>query len=172
MKNRINRSFDNKFQEKEPPQGHREEFEKKLDLHFPKEQYSTYRQWSIAAILVFLISLASFFYMDSTRNNRLENEILEWSEREKIYLNDIDKEWKKFVLISKDETLVKKYKKRLYDLDVSYQILTEIYNENRQDTLVLEELIKNLQLRLHFLKDIQKHILLLEQKKLQNEEVF
>jgi septation ring formation regulator EzrA len=81
------------------------------------------------------------------------------------YLKHIASEWKTFQLTATDESLVKKYKERLENLDESYQELKQTFLVQKNSLTTLEKMIKNLQMRLTLLQEIQQHL-----KRLQDEQ--
>ena len=76
----------------------------------------------------------------------------------------INKEWNSFLILAKDENLISRYKKRLDDLDLDYREISKQYDDDTSDILIIEALVENLQTRVDLLKDIQKHITLLNQQ--------
>ena len=88
------------------------------------------------------------------------------------YLANIEAEWKSFVAIAKDEVLVKRFRKKLDELDNDYQDISLQFKEDSDNILAVEALIDNLQNRLQILKDIQKHIKILNQNNEHNENII
>jgi len=82
---------------------------------------------------------------------------------EAAYLKDIETEWQSFVAIADDAILVERFRKKLKDLDADYQDISLQFKDDSNNILVIEALVENLQTRLQILKDIQKHINILNQ---------
>ena len=78
------------------------------------------------------------------------------------YLKHIEMEWNAFQLSANDTHLVKKYKERLESLDESYQDLKQEFLVQKNSLTALEKMIKNLQMRLTLLQEIQEHLKRLE----------
>ena len=140
---------------------YREEFFEKLKSEKKYKSknriYENFR--NIAAVLLIFFSVGYFMV---TQNNEKENSLSAQIEAiEKEYLSNIDKEWKSFLLLTKDDKLVKKYKKRLSDLNQEYLEISEQHKEDNNNIFIIEAIIENLQTRLQLLKDIQEHITIL-----------
>ena len=78
-------------------------------------------------------------------------------------------EWQNFLELAKDENLIQRYKSKLEDLDTDYRLISEQFKHDTNNILVIQDLVNNLQTRLQLLKDIQQHIILLNQKNEQHE---
>lgn len=155
------------------PKNHRDDFLRKLRASKRVSVGKVYYRYSyrIAAILVLGILLAyglinTFKTNDTTRQNVLFAQI---TSIEKEYLKDIDKEWNNFLLLTKDEKLVKRYKDRLDNLDQDYQAISKQFKADINSILIIEQLVDNLQTRLQLLRDIQKHIKTINQQNEQDE---
>lgn len=140
---------------------YRQEFFEKLNSekkHNPKKKSYKYFR-NIAAVLLIFLSVGYFVISQNNENkNSLSTQI---EDMEKEYLRNIDKEWKSFLLLTKDDNLVNKYKKRLADLNEEYLEISEHHKEDNNNILIVEAIIENLQTRLELLKDIQEHITIL-----------
>ena len=78
--------------------------------------------------------------------------------------DSINREWKNFLILTTDKDLVRRYEKRLLDLDKDYQAVSKQFKEDTNDIATVENLIDNLQTRLQLLKDIQEHIKIINQQ--------
>lgn len=169
MKRDIRNLFKEEDLKKNPlPNNHRLEFLEKLKANSsievePKNKFLVYK---IAASVLLFVSIGYFISKPFNSESKIEtSRLIEQIETvEQQYLKSIDKEWENFLMLSKDEKLIKRYKNRLDDLNQSYQEISEQYRNDANDFLVLETLVENLQTRLQLLKDIQKHIILLNQQ--------
>lgn len=151
------------------PDNHRQEFYEKLKASRPKRQSKIDRSYlfKVAAMVTLFIALAVALFVktDRIKNNVVEIPIeTEIQAIEKKYLASIDKEWNNFLTIAKDEVLIKRFDKKLKDLDRDYQVFSEQFQNDKSNVLVIEALVNNLQTRLKLLKDIQEHINILNQK--------
>lgn len=165
MKRDIRELFNKEVEETKHalPKSHREEFLKKLETK--QFRNSNYLFYKIAAVLVVALTV-SFFVLNK---NEVEVEqksplVAQIEAVEKEYLTNIETEWKNFKTIATDSVLVKRYKKKLGELDADYQEISEVFKTDSNNILIVETLIDNLQTRLELLKDIQEHIKILNQK--------
>lgn len=148
------------------PDGHREDFYAKLKISKPRNKNVTDYTYvyKVAAIVLVLLT-AGYFFINGDAAAKNEKAFVKQIEAiEKDYMVSIDKEWKSFLLLAKDENLVSRYKKRLEDLDADYKEISKQYVDDSNDVFMIEALVENLQTRLNLLKDIQKHINLLNQQ--------
>ncbi|MFK7748884.1 MAG: hypothetical protein AB8B65_10860 [Kordia sp.] len=143
------------------PKGHRAEFLEKLSA---TETVSTsnppFTYWrAIAAACVLLIGIGAFVYTNNGGKKVEQTSLFtEMKSIEDKYLQDIASEWKSFQLTANDNYLVKKYEERLKNLDASYQELKEVFLVEKNSLTTLEKMIKNLQMRLNLLQEIQQHL--------------
>ena len=141
---------------KKLPDNHRVEFLKKLKQPLNTKINRFFFLKIAAAILIALSVGYHTFY------NQQDDEVLtivaQIEAIEGEYLVDIETEWKKFIAITNDEVLVTRFKKKLNELDKDYKEITVEFKNGTNNILVIEMLIDNLQTRLQILKDIQKHI--------------
>jgi hypothetical protein len=168
MKQDIREIFKNEaLQKKKLPNFHEDEFLGKLEKTSKKKPIS--HIWKIAVSIALLFSVGYYFL-----NTKVKIEptlFVQVKQIEKEYLQNIKTEWKNFVALTDDENLIKKYKEKLSALDVGYKEITKQFNKAPNNIFVLEKLIKNLQTRLQFLKDIQSHIKILNQKNISYETI-
>lgn len=148
------------------PKSHREEFLEKLKSNQskPSKKYnlSKYLFLKIAAVLIIALTVG-YFTLEKTEIE--ENPLIaQVAQVEKEYLANIETEWQNFKAIATDSVLVKRFEKRLTDLDADYQEVSKAFKNDTNNILVVESLIDNLQTRLQLLKDIQEHIKILNQK--------
>jgi uncharacterized membrane-anchored protein YhcB (DUF1043 family) len=147
--------------EKQLSANHRIEFLEKLkDETKPKQ--SLFLWLKIAAVLV--VGLLIGFTMFNTETIEKPSPIIAQVEAvEAEYLKNIDAEWQSFIAVANDEKLVKRFERKLNDLDEDYKEIAFEFKENSNNILVVEALVDNLQTRLQILKDIQEHIKILNQ---------
>jgi hypothetical protein len=170
MKRDIRDLFtDNEVSEHKLPKGHKEAFKVKLLEVKPNKTSKVFNyKWlyKIAAMLLVFLALGYvLFPKNNTDNFRNTTEFTKQIKTiEEDYLISINKEWESFLLLAKDDNLVSRYKKRLEDLNADYKEIAKQYRDDNTDILMIEALVENLQTRLNLLKDIQKHINLLNQE--------
>ncbi|EDP95772.1 hypothetical protein U8527_11675 [Kordia algicida OT-1] len=150
------------------PKGHRAEFLEKLatteGIPAPKSKFYYWK--NIAAACVLFIGIGAFIYTNYGKEEIQESSLFtEMKSIEDQYLQSIADEWKSFELTANDTHLVKKYKERLENLDASYQELKQEFLVQKNSLTTLEKMIKNLQMRLSLLQEIQQHL-----KRLQDEQ--
>ncbi|WP_431135009.1 hypothetical protein [Psychroserpens mesophilus] len=152
------------------PEHHRQEFYDKLKASRPKRKSSLSRNYLLKMAAVILLFLALTFVINTT-TDKVSNQIADESVMEtqinaieKQYLTNIDDEWQNFIRITDDDTLVKRYKQKLDDLDKDYKEISNQFKADQNNILVVEALVDNLKTRLQLLKDIQEHIKVLNQK--------
>ena len=172
MKRDIRHLFESEdgSQKKKLPESHRDEFYKKLKASQALRTKSVKRFYilKIAGMIVLFIGIGVFIFnkYDSPTKAVVETSTIELQieQVQKEYLFNIDKEWKSFLAIAKDEKLIERYKIKLADLDQDYQLIDSKFKKDSNNILVIEELVNNLKIRLQILKDIQDHIKLLNQE--------
>ncbi len=176
MEQDIRDLFKQDESKKELPQDHREEFLEKLNrLKRKKESKINFNYlYKIAAVILLFVSVGYFAINRSGSNPKIVEETnleTQIKEVEKKYLASIDEEWQNFLTITDDEKLVKRYEKKLEELNIDYQEMSTEFKKDTKNILVIEALVENLQTRLQLLKDIQEHINLLNQKTEQHETI-
>lgn len=175
MKRDIRELFkDEEFPKKKLPSSHEEEFLGKLDKLAKKEKPKPYLQFfKIAGSIVLMLSVGYYFLSTKTAV-KLEDQstlFVQVKQIEMEYLNNIHKEWNDFVALTNDKNLVENYREKLSALDISYKETTKQFKLSPNNISVLEKLIKNLQTRLQYLKDIQDHIKNLNQNNISYETI-
>lgn len=170
MKQDIRNLFNEEADLKTLPENHRAEFAEKLKKQ-PQPKRRPYAWLSTAAILIIAVTIG-FNVMQKEANpelNQVAPIIAQVEAVEAAYLKDIETEWQSFIAIADDAVLVERFRKKLNDLDADYQAISVQFKEDYNNILVIEALVENLQTRLQILKDIQKHINILNQKNEQYE---
>lgn len=152
---------------KKLPSNHRDEFQKKLKLVKPKKQ--SFLILKMASSLLILLGIGYGIYQLQPKNDSDEHTISQLATIEKQYLNHIQSEWESFLAVSNDSTLVKRYEKKLNELETDYKMLSNQLKSNPQNIFIIEYLISNLQNRLQLLRDIQSHIQILNKNSIHNE---
>ena len=175
MEQDIRKLFKKEEQLKSLPIGHKDDFIEKLNASKQVSLNKTnYRFiYRIAAILVIGLSIVfGVVNINYTTEESIEENILiqQIETIEQEYLANIDKEWKSFLGLAKDQNLIKRYEKRLNELDEDYQEVSKQFKANINNITIIEDLIENLQTRLQLLKDIQEHINILNQEKNEHHE--
>jgi hypothetical protein len=160
---------------KKLPESHRNEFLEQLKASKPEKEKTT----NYKLVYKIAVMLALFFAIGFVVFNQFKKEAIEMVETSTIeqqmerieqqYLANIETEWQNFLALAKDENLIKRYKKRLNNLDKDYQEISKDFKNDTNNILVIEALVENLQTRLQILKDIQDHIKILNQKNEQHE---
>lgn len=146
------------------PKLHRTEFLEKLKKQPNKKSIPFY--WlKIAAVLLIALVLSYTVFYNTSKTVEVSPIIAQVEAIEAEYLNNIETEWQNFIALTDDEVLVERFKNKLEDLDNDYKAISIQFKEHPNTILVIETLIENLQTRLTILKDIQKHINILNQKK-------
>ncbi len=174
MKQDIRELFKNEvLQKKKLPNFHEDEFLEKLKKQSKKEKSkSSFRILKIAASITLIISVGYYFLKSEVKTDSQSTLFVQVKKIEKEYLNQINKEWKSFVKLTKDKNLIQKYEEKLFKLNQDYKDITKQFEKDANNVFVLENLIKNLQRRLQLLKDIQNHIKELNQEKTSYETIY
>lgn len=167
MKRDIRDLFKEEDELKALPQNHRAEFLDKLQKE-PKKKSNRFFWFSSTAVAVIALTIGFNMFFNQP-SEEVSPMIAQIEAVEAEYLKDIENEWNNFVALTKDEVLVERFRKRLNELDKDYQDISIQFKNDTNNLLVIEALIDNLQTRLKLLKDIQKHIKILNQNNEQNE---
>ena len=148
---------------KQLPDHHRQEFYDKLKAQESKQSTSWF--WlKIAAIFILALTVGFLVFVNDSNAAKVSPIVAQIEAIEGEYLKDIDLEWEKFVAIADDEVLVERFRRKLEDLDLSYQEISEQFKTDSNNIMVIEDLVNNLQIRLKLVKDIQSQIKLINQK--------
>jgi hypothetical protein len=143
---------------------HRKEFLQKLESEASNKSLKP-KNLILKIAAIFIIALmVGYFVINKDEAEEISPLVAQIEAVEMEYLESIQAEWINFIKLTDDENLVKRYEKRLNDLDYDYQETSENFKKDPNNILVVESLITNLQTRLQLLKDIQKHIKILNQK--------
>lgn len=167
MKRDIRTLFKEDSGTKKLPENHREDFAAKLKS-VPNPEKHSYLWLKVAGVLVLLFSI-SFSFLFTNQPEEPTSILAQIKTVEAEYLEDIEAEWSSFIQLTDDERLVQRYKRKMNDLQLEYENISNQFVENPNNIQVLEALIENLQTRLKLLKDIQAHIKLLNEKNLNDE---
>lgn len=173
MKRDIRELFKNEDEvtTKQLPENHREEFLARLQKQL-KPKKKLYSWLSVAAVLLIALTIGFNFFNNEPEIEKVSPIIAQIEAVEAEYLADIETEWQSFIAIAEDEVLVERFRKKLKELDADYQDISVQFKEDSNNILVIEALVENLQTRLQILKDIQKHIKILNQKNEQYENII
>ena len=164
MKQDIRNLFKEEDDLKTLPENHRTEFAEKLSKQ-SRPKRSPYAWLSAAAILIIAFTIGfNVIQMEAKpEHNQTAPIIAQVEAVEAEYLKNIETEWQSFVALTDDTVLVDRFRKKLEDLDADYKAISLQFKADSSNILVIEALIENLQTRLQILKDIQKHINILNQ---------
>jgi hypothetical protein len=163
------------FEKKELPRSHQKDFIKKLkNASIKKEKKRNYFSYKVASVLMIIIFGASLYFTLNLQEGETNPPLIlvKIENIEKEYIANINKEWDRFLKIAKDTILIKRYEKKLYQYHLNYKKLNLEFQQNPNNSVVLEALIANLQRRFTLIKDIQKHIKALNQKNTSNETIY
>lgn len=168
MKQDIRDLFKEEGDFKTLPENHRAEFLDKLNSQ-PKPNSSSTNWLKIAAVAILALTVGFSIFYKSPEKTEVSPIVAQIEAVEAEYLKDIEAEWESFLAITEDEVLVARFKKKLDELDTDYQDISAQFKADSNNIVVVESLVENLQTRLQILKDIQKHIKILNQNNEQHE---
>ena len=168
MKQDIRDLFKGEEDLKTLPDNHRTEFLEKLQK-LPSKKKTSYSWLRIAAVLLVALTIGLSLFYSQPDTEEVSPMVAQIEAVEAEYLQNIEIEWQNFLAIAEDEVLVERFRKKLDELDADYQDISVQFKEDSNKILVIEALVDNLQTRLQILKDIQKHIKILNQKNEQHE---
>lgn len=168
MKQDIRDLFKEEDSLKSLPKNHRTEFLEKLQRQ-PSKKKTSFSWLRIAAVLLVALTIGFSIFYSKPDTEEVSPMVAQIEAVEAEYLQNIEIEWQNFLAIAEDEVLVERFRKKLDELDADYQDISIQFKEDSNNILVIEALVDNLQTRLQILKDIQKHIKILNQKNEQHE---
>lgn len=148
---------------KQLPDNHRQEFYEKLKAKNMKPNKS-WLWLKIAAVLILALTVGFLVIPKNSNEVKVSLIIAQIETIEAEYLANIETEWQSFIAIAEDEILIERFRKKLKELDTDYKAISVQFKTDTNNILVIEALVDNLQTRLQILKDIQKHIKILNQK--------
>lgn len=166
MKRDIRELFEKEYLEATQclPKNHRNEFLQKLDSEASNKSLKP-KNLILKIAAIFIIALTvGYFVINKDKAEEISPLVAQIEAVEMEYLANIEVEWQNFKAIATDSVLVKRYEKRLKDLDTDYKEVSKAFKNDTNNITVVESLIENLQTRLQLLKDIQEHIKILNQK--------
>lgn len=144
------------------PENHRAEFLERLENQSkPNKKLSAWL--SVAAVLLIALTIGFRINNPEPEEEKISPIVAQVEAIESEYLTDIENEWQNFIAIATDDALIERFRKKLKELDTGYQDISVQFKEDSNNILVIEALVENLQTRLQILKDIQKHIKILNQ---------
>ncbi|MCK5402072.1 MAG: hypothetical protein KAJ28_10610 [Flavobacteriaceae bacterium] len=149
------------------PESHRDEFLEKLKASKIEEQKApNYRLvYKIAAMFTLFFALGIIVFNQFNQEDIEASTIeLQIKTIEQKYLVNIETEWQSFLVVATGENLIKRFEKRLNELDHDYQEISKDFKNDTSNIVIIEALVENLQTRLQLLKDIQEHIKILNQE--------
>jgi len=170
MKQDIRTLFTEEDDLKPLPKNHRSEFADKLKKQ-SKPKQNPYTWLGAAGILIMALTIGFNALEMETKpeQNQVSPIVAQVEAVEAKYLKNIESEWQSFVALTDDTVLVERFRKKLEDLDADYKAISLQFKADSSNILVIEALVDNLQTRLQILKDIQKHINILNQNNEQYE---
>lgn len=168
MKRDIRDLFKTEDELKTLPENHRAAFLGKLKKQSAPPSVSFV--WAkIAAVILIVVVVGFGIIKNYSEKEDVSPMIAQIEAVEAEYLANIEVEWQSFIVLAKDEKLVERFRKKLDELDNNYQDISIQFKDDANNILVVEALVENLQARLQILKDIQKHIKILNQNNEQHE---
>jgi hypothetical protein len=186
----------------QPPKGHSNRFEQRLEEHFPenKQEKSSNRSFyflKIAAILVVALGVGFFFLnsndsfngseitdvpveveqekdekTEEAKQYQLSDESPEFRKIENFYLASLNIELAKLDVNESNKALVDSFMTQLAGLDQEYKKLNAEISETGLTESSVEALISNLQLRLELLYKLKNKIKDIHQSKIQRNENY
>ena len=186
----------------QPPKGHLNRFEARLEEHFPenKQEKSSNRSFfflKIAAVLVVALGVGFFFLnsketfsgneitdapaeveqekeeeIEVTKEYQLSDESPEFRKIENFYLASLNIELAKLDVNESNKALVDSFMTQLAGLDQEYKKLNAEISETGLTESSVEALISNLQLRLELLYKLKNKIKDINQSKIQGNENY
>ena len=167
MKQDIRTLFNEEDDLKTLPENHRTEFLGKLRKQ-PKKK-SSFSWLKIAAVLFIALTIGFSLFTTQPEEVKVSPIVAQVEAVEAEYLANIETEWQSFIAIADDAVLIERFRKKLGELNTDYKDISLQFRDDSNNILVIEALVENLQTRLQILKDIQKHIKILNQKNEHNE---
>ncbi|WP_296314412.1 hypothetical protein [Winogradskyella sp. UBA3174] len=171
MKRDIRDLFKEEDELKSLPENYRKEFLEKLKKQ-SKKKVTSFSWLKIAAVLLIALTVGFSLFYNNPEEEKVSPIIAQVEAVEAEYLKNIEVEWESFVALADDEILISRFKKKLEDLDTDYQEISVKFKNESDNLVVIEALVENLQTRLQILKNIQKHIKILNQKNEQHENII
>ncbi len=155
--------------------GHEERFFAKLEEELPKNTRPNSYFWlRIAASLVIFVSVATYFFMNSKKDNDSTETIVNNNETESsislgdlspdlekienYYVANINLELANLEVSEENKGVVDGYMEQLAELDAEYKRLNKELNQLGPNDQTIEALIQNLQLRLQLLKKLKEKL--------------
>ena len=157
-------------------EGHAERFFSKLETQLPeKSKPSSYFWLKIAASVIVMIGLASYFFMNANdaietkttivdNSNNTETNISlgdlspDLEKIESYYVANINLELANLEISDDNKDIVDSYMEQLAALDLEYKKLNKELNDFGPNDQTIEALIQNLQLRLQLLKKLKEKL--------------
>ena len=157
-------------------EGHADRFFSKLETQLPeKSKPSSYFWLKIAASVIVMIGLASYFFMNANdaietkttivdNSNNTETNISlgdlspDLEKIESYYVANINLELANLEISDDNKDIVDGYMEQLAALDLEYKKLNKELNDFGPNDQTIEALIQNLQLRLQLLKKLKEKL--------------
>jgi cytoskeletal protein RodZ len=157
-------------------EGHADRFFSKLETQLPeKSKPSSYFWLKIAASVIVMIGLASYFFMNANdaietkttivdNSNNTETNISlgdlspDLEKIESYYVANINLELANLEISDDNKDIVDSYMEQLAALDLEYKKLNKELNDFGPNDQTIEALIQNLQLRLQLLKKLKEKL--------------
>tara|TARA_R110000868_G_scaffold77458_1_gene221757 strand:+ start:1960 stop:2535 length:576 start_codon:yes stop_codon:yes gene_type:complete len=154
--------------------GHEQRFMKRMEMELPVAKGPSFPWFKIAASLIILIGLGTYFFMNWNNLEPIKTTIVDKNkpvpEDKGISLGDLSPDLKKvedYYLVSinlelsqleisdRNKTLIDSFMERLEELNLEYKKLNTELNEIGPNDQTITALIKNLQLRLQLLHKLR-----------------
>jgi hypothetical protein len=157
-------------------EGHAERFFSKLETELPeKSKPNSYFWLKIAASVLIMIGLASYFFMNTETSTVPETSIVDAKDNietnislgdlspdlekiENYYVANINLELANLNVSDDNKDIVDGYMEQLAALDLEYKKLNKELNDFGPNDQTIEALIQNLQLRLQLLKKLKQKL--------------
>lgn len=157
-------------------EGHAERFFLKLEAELPKKERPNFYFWlKIAASILVMVGVASYFYMDMGNDIVPNTTLVETPDNakssislgslspdlqkiENYYIANINLELANLEVSDGNKDIVDGFMEQLAELDGEYKKLNKELNEIGPNDQTIEALIQNLQLRLQLLKKLKEKL--------------
>ena len=151
--------------------GHEQRFLKRLETNLPKQRKSKYGGFRIAATIIIMLGVASYFFIDF---QPIKTTVVEKKEKgqfksgislgdlspdlkklENYYVSSINLELSQLEISDNNRILVESFMNQLANLNSEYQKLNTELNKIGPNDQTITAMIKNLQLRLQLMNRLK-----------------
>ncbi|MCM4168795.1 hypothetical protein KCTC52924_02488 [Arenibacter antarcticus] len=158
--------------------GHEKRFLERLEKELPSAKRSVFPWVKIAAALVLLMGLGTYFLLNVQQNGTLNTRVVD-SEKvlpvgsaislgdlspdlkklENYYMANINMELSHLEISDRNKILIDSFMERMEELNNEYKVLNGELNEIGPNDQTISALIKNLQLRLQLLRKLKDKLI-------------